>query len=142
MRGKGGEQMARKSLGKLRNENLPHAECDGVGIALSGGDKDMARGILDAYFASFVCPKFTECENGSPASGSHLCVKCGERIDGIIGTFQWGLAHGEGQCCKCGYPMRGHHYIKDQDGEDFINLTLYILQYHPDELKGERRTGP
>jgi len=133
--------MRKKSLEGLKREELPRACCETVGIDVSGKDEVEGRRIMDKYFRSFVCPKFTECENGSPASGSHKCVACGERIDGIIGTFQWGLAHGEGHCCKCGYLMRGMHYIKDDQGEEFMNLTRYILQWHPDELhRKEGRT--
>ena len=127
--------MRKKSLKTLVGEDLPRADCETVGIELSGKDEVKGREIMDAYFSSFVSPAVTSDKNGSAASGSNRCVKCNKRIDGIIGSFQWGLAHGEGHCCECGYPMRGHHYIKDQDGKDFISLTLYILQYHPTELK-------
>jgi hypothetical protein len=86
-------------------------------------DADMRR-IFDDYFASFAKPT----DDGS-------CIKCGLVQGGlmaaIMGGFEYGLAHGEGRCSKCGWPGRANHYFKDKDGKELGSLRI-ILQYHPD----------
>lgn len=63
-----------------------------------------------------------------------FCI-CGERLfsfDTLMGvlmgaTFEWGIQHGDGHCCKCGWPTRMFH--------EFSRGSLTLpLQYHPDEL--------
>ena len=48
---------------------------------------------------------------------------------GLFGGFEWGVAHGEGHCTYCPYPMRGHHRV---DGLGTIRNLL--LPYHPNGL--------
>lgn len=68
---------------------------------------------------------------------SSECICCGSKlgakdiVDSLLSgaMFRWGLAHGEGNCSKCGYPARAHHRIGD-----WFTLQNYILQYHPSEL--------
>lgn len=125
-----------KSLEELRAENHPPATWESVDIKIEGKDRAIAEKIFAEYFANFIDPKSTE-SGSAGLAGSHDCVQCGRRLDGIIGTFGWGLAHGEGNCGECGYPSRVHHRIRDEDGEVFADLRFAMLQYHPDGL--ERR---
>jgi hypothetical protein len=86
-------------------------------------DQELVR--WDAYLATFA--KLTD--------GKCLC--CGTSLRcplgmGIFGGFEWGMVHGEGHCSHCGYPMRGHHRVKDLGKID--NL---FLPYHPSELSFE-----
>ena len=85
-----------------------------------------AEAALEAYFARFLPP--------GP------CVMCGEQLgtrrghelmDFLLGagTFEWGLAHGEGFCRTCHYPARAYH--RDVGPITFLQV---ILQYHPSEL--------
>lgn len=83
-------------------------------------DQELAR--WDAYFTQFA--KLTD--------GRCLC--CGNRLScwlgmGFFGGFEWGLAHGEGHCVYCRYPMRGHHRV---DGLGTIQNLF--LPYHPSAI--------
>lgn len=132
--------MGNKSLEVLQKEDLPRATCDTVGIELSGRDEGIGRRVFDKYFRIFVCPKSTAVEDQG-ILGSQRCISCDSRLDGLIGTFEWGLAHGEGTCVECGWPARGVHQIKDEDGEDFAVLRNSILQYHPTEVVKQEEEG-
>ena len=44
------------------------------------------------------------------ASAVAECVECGRTLGGILGAFQWGLAHGLGECSNCGFPYVYYHY--------------------------------
>jgi hypothetical protein len=91
---------------------------------------------LEAYFRRFAMP-----ESGEPASfGGHKCLKCDEPLTGFLGSFTWGLVHGEGFCRKCKWPGRAHHFIKDRHGEELASLQFVVLQYHPDEVE-ERKAS-
>lgn len=62
------------------------------------------------------------------------CLCCGTSLRcplgmGLFGGFSWGLAHGEGHCAHCGYPMRGHHRV-----EDLGTIYNLFLPYHPSGL--------
>jgi len=132
--------MGKKSLEDLQKSNLPKATAESVGIEISGKDEQIGRRIFDKYFSIFVCPKSADSGNGSELLGSQKCVACDSRLDGMLGMFQWGLAHGEGNCCECGYLSRAIHQIKDENGDDFARLGFTILQYHPDELHTKEET--
>ena len=43
------------------------------------------------------------------ASAVAECVECGRTLGGILGAFQWGLAHGLGECSNCGFPYVYYH---------------------------------
>jgi len=83
-------------------------------------DQEIAQ--WDAYFAGFA--RLTDAR----------CLCCGTSLScviglGFFGGFEWGLAHGEGHCSSCHYPMRGHHYV---DGLGTIRNLF--LPYHPSML--------
>lgn len=65
------------------------------------------------------------------APTDNVCLCCGG-----YGTFTWGLAHGEGHCCKCSWPARLYHFIKSADGEK--KRIVKLLQYHPDQVSLRR----
>ncbi len=88
----------------------------------AGADVDQELERWDAYFADFA--KLTD--------GRCLC--CGKSLRcelgmGLFGGFEWGLAHGEGHCTYCRYPMRGHHRV---DG--LGRIQNLFLPYHPSAL--------
>ena len=83
-------------------------------------DEDLAR--WDAYLAGFA----------KLIDGRCLC--CGEHLScplgmGLLGGFEWGLAHGDGHCVHCRYPMRGHHQV-----EGLGTIRNLFLAYHPSTL--------
>lgn len=98
----------------------------------------------DAYLAIFVAPV---------RDGDKLvCFHCGCELDsfkqmmGIGAAIEWGLVHGEGRCSgmphhdkPCGWPYRGHHFAKGEDGGDLFTLHNMFLAYHPDEVTVERK---
>ena len=62
------------------------------------------------------------------------CLCCGNELRcwlgmGLFGGFEWGLAHGEGHCAHCRYPMRGHHRV-----EGLGTIRNLFLPYHPSAL--------
>jgi len=68
------------------------------------------------------------------------CPKCGSTLGGILGSFTWGIAHGEGFCTggfhgSCGWPCRAIHDIRDEKGSIFTSPMTNIFPYHPDEVK-------
>ncbi len=86
----------------------------------AGADDELAR--WDAYFSQFA--KLTDAK----------CLCCGTSLRcplgmGIFGGFEWGLAHGEGHCAMCRYPMRALHRVKDLG-----TIHNLILPYHPSVL--------
>jgi hypothetical protein len=77
---------------------------------------------MDAYLQAFV-----------PPSDERGCVNCGKAQNGLFGHFTYDLAHGEGYCVNCGYPARANHAFGP------FESLVFILQYHPDELKLVRK---
>ena len=80
---------------------------------------------LDDYFRQYAAL-------GSP------CPGCGSKVFGsnfaesLLATFRWGLVHGEGACCKCGWPATLYHFIKDSESKEIGVLRNVGLVYHPD----------
>lgn len=79
---------------------------------LSAGETD----ALAAYLARFQEPRGYKCQ-------------CGEKLMGIFGCFQWGLANGEGFCSACGWPIRMFHRLPQDRG-----LFTFPLLYHPEDV--------
>lgn len=91
-------------------------------------DDEMAR--WDAYLAQFA--RLTDAK----------CLCCGTSLRcelglGIFGGFEWGLAHGEGHCSYCRYPMRGHHRV-----EGLGTIRNLFLAYHPSGLSFAPEEAP
>lgn len=88
----------------------------------AGAETDQVLAQWDAYFAGFA--KLTDAK----------CLCCGTSLRcalglGFFGGFEWGLAHGEGHCSYCRYPMRGHHRV-----DDLGTIHNLFLPYHPSAL--------
>lgn len=110
--------------------NLPVCSCANLGIKIHPNDESDVEAVatasrltatLDEYFADFA---FT---NGK-------CPACGETLGGLLGSFRWGICHGEGHC-RCDWPCRGAHYPKDGDGEIFDSRLSCVLPYHPKHIE-------
>jgi hypothetical protein len=94
---------------------------------------------LDSYFAHFVALEIKDDVEGKPDIQPQACVGCGKTLTGLCGTWRWGIAHGVGECGHCGWPSHGHHFIKDESGEEVATLHNFILQVHPDFVERRRR---
>lgn len=130
--------ITREKLEELKKKDLQRATAESIGLDLRAKDGvpgglealEEAKRRIEAYLKMFLAP-------GEPHK---MCVGCetlliGKNIIESLGsTFEWGIAHGEGHCAKCGYPARGIHRVKldDKDGELVINQ---VLQYAPEGLE-------
>jgi hypothetical protein len=129
---------SRRTHSELRTAGLPHCTPEAIGCSFVINEEHRghpeaeaahrdATDRLAAYLVTFLPP--------GP------CVRCGATLGGnetnmlamFLGTFRWGLAHGEGTCSRCGYPARALHEI---ELGDCGKMSLpRILQYHPDTLE-------
>lgn len=118
----------RHALAALQKRDVPRVRAadylskPSVQLDAEGADADEELVRWDTYFAQFA--KLTNAK----------CLCCGTSLRcvlglGFFGGFEWGLAHGEGHCSSCHYPMRGHHQV---DGLGTIRNLF--LAYHPSAL--------
>lgn len=98
-----------------------------IGIEITGTDAPPIIAAINEYLSIFEKPALREKEG--KFSGRTNCCGCGQPLDGFMGTFTWGIAHGEGACSKCGWPARAYHEPKDSDGNIFDRPFQMILQY-------------
>ena len=104
-----------------------------IGIDIGGTDAPPLIAATNEYLATFARPMKTDGDGF--LLGRLECLHCGATLDGAMGSFQWGLASGEGQCSRCGWPARAHHCPRDANGETiFTGPVEFILQYHPDHV--------
>lgn len=90
-----------------------------------------SRELVNAYLHSFV-------------GDEGKCPNCDSTLRNTMGSFYWGLVHGEAHCSgsmsneRCGWPCRAIHDIKDADGQSLFNRPLFlILPYHPEYVRNE-----
>lgn len=97
----------------------------------------------DKYLSIFVAPV----RIGEGEEAHEVCFHCGSRFNGLLANLgvgaaiEWGLVHGEGHCTgdpshkvKCGWPYRGMHYAKEENGDELFTLANVFLAYHPDQV--------
>lgn len=94
-------------------------------------DVELAR--WDDYLSKFAKLADGRCLCCGIRLGGHLL----ERAMGLVGGVEWGLAHGEGHCSRCGYPMRGHHIV-----EGLGRILNLFLPYHPSGLSFAPKAEP
>ena len=99
-----------------------HCDLASIGYSVEGDDADRIEAVFNLYLIDFIAP----CD----------CILCGKQLGGLMGTFTWGLVHGEGFCGNCKWPARGKHIIADTDGSELGTLNM-ILQYHPKLITSE-----
>lgn len=103
-------------LAEIKARHLPRADWREIFEVTGESITDEEQKALSGYFSQFLAP-------------AEKCVGCERTLGGLLGSFQWGLANGEGFCGRCNYPARAYH--RDIGP---IELFQLILQYHPDEL--------
>jgi hypothetical protein len=126
------ETFDQQALTALQTRDIPRVRAADyftkIDPADSEIDQDLAR--WDAYLAQFA--KLSESK----------CLCCGNRLScrlgmGLFGGFEWGLAHGEGHCAYCHYPMRGHHRV-----EGLGTIRNLFLAYHPSTITFRSEEAP
>lgn len=121
------ERLNAESLAALQARKLPRLGLFDIfthdpGPLTEEDEQGLVR-ISEEYFTHFVA-----------LDRMGRCVCCDEALSSgrdilnFLGTFTWGLAHGEGFCGKCRYPARAYHRV------DKLGTLNLILQYHPDDL--------
>lgn len=96
---------------------------------------------LDSYFSHFAAIEIKDGADGKPDIQPQKCCGCGKELTGLFGTWRWGIAHGVGECGACGWPSHGHHFIKDEKGEEVATLHNFILQVHPNFVERKQKTA-
>ena len=65
--------------------------------------------------------------DGLEVSSTEICVDCGYRLGGLLGSFQWGIINGQGHCSNCGFPYQLYHRFKVEGREDVVLLAYVPL---------------
>lgn len=104
-----------------------------IGMEIKGKDAPPIIAAINRYLEAFAKP--IRKEGGGFLVGGLECLSCGRALNGALGTFEWGIASGEGTCSNCNWPARAHHRPKDEDGDMIFDRALeIILQYHPNHV--------
>ena len=110
---------------------LEHCTIEDIGMEITGEDAPPLVAAINEYLSAFAKP--AKCDQPGSLTGTCDCLKCGRRLNGLLGTFTWGMVNGEGYCSNCHWPARYYHDIKDAEGERIFDRRLELhLQYHPD----------
>ena len=115
------EAFGRAAWASLRVRDVPRVRAADYFSLKNAADTVAAAELAqwDSYLSQFA--KLTDAR----------CLCCGNQLScrlgmGLLGGFEWGLAHGEGHCVHCRYPMRGHHRV-----EGLGTIKNLFLPYHP-----------
>ena len=116
---------------------VKHCTMEDLGMSLTGDESKPLTDAINGYLKDFT---FSDGK----------CPKCKANLGGILGSFTFGMTHGEGRCTggfsgkKCGWPCRALHYPKGDDGKEiFTSPIQLVLPYHPtvvSEAKKSRNT--
>lgn len=117
-------------IGTTKQKDCPKATGQLTGVRIVARDDadsdahteaDNLNTAIDAYMSSFTMLP------------DNKCPGCERRLGGLLGSFQWGLCWGEGRCSNCGWPCRGYHSPKDDEGQEIFTSPLaLLLPYHPE----------
>lgn len=102
---------------------------------------------INAYLAPFAKPIWGT-KDGTPPTAPDLmgltgerCLNCNASLSGFLGAFVFGIAHGEGRCSKCKWPIRAKHNIADPAGGEDIAQFPMMLCYHPEFVEANGSDG-
>lgn len=97
-------------------------------VTISAEQKGLADRHLDELY---------ELVEALDASSTSECVSCGESLGGLLGTFQWGIINGHGECGGCGFPYVYYHRHEIEPGETLVlkawvpNAEMPLAQREP-----------
>lgn len=101
-----------------------------------------ARERLDEYLRGFLAPAFRHDKDGEP--NTIVCPRCKSQIyaggieDALFSVFQWGIAHGDGFCGSCKWPIRMYHFVRlDGENEQRLVFPLAYRQFRDDDCTDE-----
>ena len=125
-------KLTQEELDELR-KTTEHATTADI-FEIQEGSKPEVIEDLDEYFKQFA---------KVPHDEKQPCIRCKvplkrtmvEQLIDQKGGFEWGIAHGHGNCRNCGWPCTLYHFIKDRDGKDLITIRHILLQVHPDNVE-------
>lgn len=113
---------------------------DDIGLKLSGEDAQPYIDAVNEYLKVFAKPVRKK-SAGDFLTGNTQCFRCEADLGGLLGSFVYGICHGEGMCRHCRWPARALHYIQI-DGKDMFTGPLeMILQYHPSVVSDAKKTS-
>lgn len=142
------EQAFRQRVEEMRDENWIPAGCDTLEIETRGTSdgefsaeevEDLINKALDGLVVPdelrHMLAANKEVDAVDSITGTYDCICCGARLNGFIGSFTYGIRHGEGYCDICNYPHRAiHHIYTDEDHEEQIGSLQIVLPHHPSQL--------
>jgi len=71
--------------------------------------------------------KWTEIVWGLEECSTDICLDCGWRLGGLLGTFTWGIIHGQGSCHNCGFPYQYYHCFPQLDDHTVVLCAFVPL---------------
>lgn len=108
----------------MPESDVRHCTVEDTGMTVAGEGAAPFVEALNEYLKMFAATRDKD--------GYMHCHNCGENLDGLLGSFRWGMAHGEGFCSNCKWPAVGLHY-PEKDGEKMFNRAWKVcLSVHPD----------
>lgn len=123
---------------------IAHCQVADILTIKAGAEGHQVIADLTEYLKPFAAPIYPDgvppAEDDFAGLRGPQCLKCKKPLSGLLGTFQWGIAHGEGRCANCGWPARAYHYIKLSDGTElttggrlYPTFSAYHFCYLGDE---------
>lgn len=138
----------RTRIAEMKGEDWTPADCDTLRVRPSEseevveGDAERMVEAVNEALDGFVVPEglkeyIDEVPSGKASvedaiAGVYDCICCGARLNGFMGTFEWGMVNGEGKCGRCGYPHRAYHRI--YIGDEKVGQLTVILPPHPSQI--------
>lgn len=108
-------------------QQTEHCTIAHLGLAITGNDAGPVVDDLNQYLRLFARPII---------DGMRVRCRCGRILDGSFGSFEWGIANGEGYCEACTWPVRAYHRPQSGGVEIFKSVLPFLLLYHPDVVEG------
>ena len=130
--------MSEQTQDTAENVSVPRCMAKDIGITAADSSPEAAAIVakIDKYLSSFAAPNPRRPLAVGMVFGSATCPNCDSQLDGMMGCFQWGMVHGEGNCTHegCGWPCRAKHEIPDV----FARPVEMVLAYHPSVVDRRR----